>query len=99
MRTATGQYRLPAQPLFEVAAYIAGKPLHETPYCVHCKHDPTIQACMNRRALAEAFNTTMKVIDGWKQKGLPINKADVLATELGYHPSMIWGLHWADPDD
>jgi hypothetical protein len=44
--------------------------------------------------VAEACGHHRKVLTGWATTGIPIGRADTIASRLGLHPSLIWGDDW-----
>lgn len=90
--------RIPAQPLFETAAYVAGKPLHK-PNCRYCLNETSnVDSCLRSQPLADLLGVSRKTIDRWKHYGVTLEQADHAATRLGYNPIAIWGLYWDDPE-
>lgn len=90
--------RIPAQPLYETAAYYIGKPLH-TRQCKHCGNDPANNdACLRQQELANLLGISRKTVHRWSQYGVTLDQADKAATQLGYNPIAIWGIYWDEPD-
>lgn len=90
--------RLPSRPLYDTAAYVAGKPLHRNgcPYC----HDiaKETNGCLKGEELAQLLGVTRRTVQRWTTPGIPLHHADRLAIRLGYNPIAVWGLFWDDPE-
>lgn len=71
--------RVPIQPLIErVSAY-----LDLNMDQVNCFH------------IAEACGVSHRTVLRWMERGtLPAESTDEIATRLGWHPAVIWGLDW-----
>lgn len=92
-------FRLNAQPLLELAAATAGKPLHREPYCHYCGNCYwTTDGCVKHGELATRLGVDRRTIERWKRNGITVTHADEAATYLGYNPIAIWGLNWDDPE-
>lgn len=35
-------------------------------------------------------------LHAWRTRGLSMSQADELATELGFHPTEVWGQDWEE---
>lgn len=90
--------RLPAAPLFQLAAYTASKPLHETdcPYCFNRK--TRLDACLKNEELGHRLGVTRRTVLRWNTHGVPVKQADAAATALGHNPISVWGHYWDDPE-
>lgn len=91
--------RLPAEPLFELAAYTADKPLHLDDYCPYCFNRATrFDACLKNEELGYRLGVTRRTVKRWRKDGIPIQNADAAVTSLGYNPINVWGLYWDEPE-
>jgi hypothetical protein len=90
--------RLPSRPLYDAAAYVAGKPLHRNG-CAYC-HDiaKETNGCLKHEELAQLLGVTRRTVQRWTTPGIPLHYADQLAIRLGYNPIAVWGLWWDDPE-
>ena len=68
--------RLPSRPLYDAAAYVAGKPLHG-PDCRYCHNSNTERiACLKQEELAQLLGVTRRTIQRWTNPGIPLHYAD-----------------------
>jgi len=44
--------------------------------------------------IAEACGHQRKAFTGWTTTGIPVGRADTIASRIGLHPSLIWGDDW-----
>lgn len=90
--------RLPAEPLFELAAYTASKPLHleDCPYCQNS--NARQDACLKTDELGRRLGVTRRTVKRWRKLGVPVQNADAAVTSLGYNPINVWGHYWDDPE-
>jgi|688.fasta_scaffold169307_2 hypothetical protein len=90
--------RLPSRPLYDAAAYVAGKPLHAKT-CRYCGDNAAVTSgCVKAEELARLLGVSRKTVTRWTKHGIPLRYADQLATRLGYNPIAVWGLWWDDPE-
>ena len=90
--------RLPSRPLYDAAAYVAGKPLHGHE-CRYCGDNAAITTgCVKGEELAHLLGVSRKTVTRWTRDGIPLQSADQLAIRLGYNPVAVWGLWWDDPE-